>query len=92
MSVALSLALACSDDKPKSAGAQQTTGSESGLDRTKDRVNTAHDKFKEEIHPVAGWVDEKSHRVVDEAESAVEKGKKKLDGDDDDHDHDHDKH
>jgi hypothetical protein len=83
------LALACSDNKPAdSANGRATTGNESGVDSAKNRVNSAHESFKEEIRPAASWVDEKSHRVADEAVNAVEKGKKKLDGDDE-HGHDH---
>jgi hypothetical protein len=79
-----SLVLACSDTKPAgSANADKTTGSESELDRAKDRVNSAHANFKEEIRPAAGWVDEKSHRVADEVVNAVKKGTKTLDGDGD---------
>lgn len=95
----ISVWLACSDDKPQhSDKADESSGGES----FKARVNSAHEQFKQDIRPAAGWVDEKSHRVVDEAEDAVHKGKQKLDGDDGDrnegedahdhdpHDHDHD--
>jgi len=79
---ALGPAVACSDDKPKS---EQSSGDES----TMDQVNKAHENFKQGIQPAAGWVDDRSHEVADEAVNAADKGKKKLSGDGD-HDHDHD--
>ncbi len=87
---ALGPAVACSDDKPKS---QQSSGDESAM----DRVNKTHEEFKQGIQPAAGWVDDRSHEVADEAVNAANKGKKTLAGDDDhehdhggDHEHDHD--
>lgn len=72
---------ACSDDKPaKSGQAEQSTGGESSF---KSRVDQAHENFKQGIQPAAGWVDDRSHEVADEAERAVNKGKKTLSGDDD---------
>jgi hypothetical protein len=96
LAFALGSVVACSDDKPAHSGqAQQSAGGESSFDRAKRNVDQAHENFKQEIRPAAGWVDEKSHRVADEVGSAVGKGKRKLDGDadhepDDSHDHDHD--
>jgi hypothetical protein len=84
--LALAPTFACSDDKPKS---QQSTGDESTFDHAKDGVNQAHENFKQGIQPTAGWVDDRSHEVADEAVSAPDKTKKKLSGDGD-HDHDHD--
>lgn len=83
--LALAPTAACSDDKPKSAEPQKTTGDES----FKSRVDSAHEDFKKDIQPAAGWVDDRSHEVADEANRAVDKGKKAVSGDDD-HDHDHD--
>ena len=83
------LAVACSDSKPASSGnAHESTGNESKSESVTDRVNSAHESFKEEIRPAAGWVDDRSHRVADEAVNAASKGKKTLEGDGD-HDHDH---
>lgn len=81
---ALALA-ACSDKSEAPAAAESSSGSEGPS--VKERVDSAHEKFKADIRPAASWVDEKSHRVADEARSAVKKGADKLDGDDDDPDH-----
>jgi hypothetical protein len=96
--LALASGSACSDDKSAQSGkAQQSSGDESSFDRAKRNVDQAHENFKQEIRPAAGWVDDRSHEVADEAVNAVNKGKRKLDGDSDhdhdhgsDHDHDHD--
>jgi hypothetical protein len=81
---------ACSDDKSaKSGQAEQSTGNESTYDHAKRGVNQAHEDFKQGIQPTAGWVDDRSHEVADEAVNAADKGKKTLSGDND-HEHDHD--
>jgi hypothetical protein len=55
----------CSDDKPTKGS--ESSGGESAYQKAKKSADGVHSDFKQEIKPVAGWVDDKSHRAADEA-------------------------
>ena len=57
-------ASACGKDEP--AENERSSGGESTYRKTLRSVNGAHDAFKEEVKPAAGWVDDKSHKAADE--------------------------
>jgi hypothetical protein len=81
LSSMVSVAVACSDDKPE---AQESSGGENAFDNAEKNVNEAQQDFQEEFKEERELVDEKANKAADEGRKAAGKVGDAVSGDDED--------
>jgi hypothetical protein len=78
---ALTLGLACSDDKPE---AEKSSGGENAFDRAERNANEAQQDFQEELKEEREFVDEKANKAAAEGRKAASKVGDALDNEEED--------
>jgi hypothetical protein len=76
----VSLAVACSDDKPE---AEESSGGENAFETAEKNVNEAQQDFQEELKEERDFVDEKANKAADEGRKAAGKVGDAVSGGDD---------